>query len=959
MTAFLDASQVELRRISLLKRLDRVRPKIVVLIAPAGFGKSTLARQFVAESERSAICDVAGIADDLDLARRLLPALAVEDPGRMQALSQRELMLGDGGTSVADRLSLAVEEWHQPASSAAFVFENAEHIAASPNAREFFGRLMSLRPEGRTVVICSRENLRLHLTRFAPPHEIMTLRAADLAFDRNEIQQIFTPYAQAPQVVDRIAQLSQGWPIAVFLLKRFVQEGRIETLLQKLDDVAFEELHDYLADQVLSSMCRELADAVFACAAIPSAKLEDLRIAFPDSAVLEALEEFTKESPFVTRRDDGAFVVHPLLAAQLLEQHEDRRRGLLAQIAEAHIAAGNFPRAAELELARGDQAAAAEALGKHEVIRDHAPSMEYARVLASLDRTLVQSYPRLWGVTALLRLFCAPTEELLEEAETLWRTLSSDASPLERFYVLLFRLLFMSYIGLFEEAEELLERFAGENEAQESGSVFEAYILYLRGLFRARTGHLVQAEHDLTMALPRISGMDVMMSGTLLTLGADIARVRGEFAVARQFIDRAIAAAKRSTLFNFVAFDYAEATFGAWFSGDDAAFSRYVQRLDEIVTHNGVHGFSYFSAIAIGRNAEPKEADLLKWVVCGQLMASARAINTAQALRLAKSALVSAESYRTPFLECLASIAVAIYDDAQYDEYMRRAEEAAARCESQPLQAAVHGLRSRSNEIGMLEPFVTHLRREHAERVPLLEVSLTSGTVRCQGRAVSLSERELAVLVALALRQEVVPRSRLADLLWPDVDEYAARNALSVTLHRLRQHLGSEDAVVRSGEGYRLHDDVRVDLWEIDRAVTAVRTRSKLTDTDRATLRATYERLRGKRLEKMLNWEWFEPVERHFSEMRLEVAQRLAADALERGETQRALDLAHDMIAYDPCDEPAREIAIRALLLAGETSAAMRHYRQYRETLLAELQCEPSDHIKALVGLATTSDKTA
>ncbi|MBV9271983.1 MAG: winged helix-turn-helix domain-containing protein, partial [Candidatus Eremiobacteraeota bacterium] len=766
------------------------QPKIVVLIAPAGFGKSTLARQFVSESERSAICDVAGVMDDLDLARRLLPALAIEDPACTVELSQRELMLGDGGTSVADRVNLALEAWRAPTSSAAFVFENAEHVAGSASAREFFGRLMALRPEGRTVVICSRENLRLHLTRFAPPHQIMTLRAADLAFDRDEIRQIFEPFTQSAQIVDRIAQTSQGWPIAVFLLKRFAQEGRIEMLLQKLDDVAFEELHDYLADQVLSSLCRELADAVFACAAIPSAKLEDLRIAFHNKDVLDALEDFAKESPFVKRREDGAFIVHPLLAAQLLEQHEERRGPLLEQIAQGHVEARNYPRAAELELARGDQAAAAEALSKHEVIRDHAPSMEYARVLASLDRSLVQSYPRLWGVTALMRMFCAPTEELLEEAEALWRTLPAEASPLECFYVLLFRLLFMSYMGLFEEAEQLLDDFARENAAVDSGGIFEAYILYFKGLFEARTGHIVQAEHNLTMALPHISGMDVMMSGTLLTLGADIARVRGEFAVARQFIDRAIAAAKRSTLFNFVAFDYAEASFGAWFTGDDAAFGKYVQRLDEVVARNGVHGFAYFTAIAAGRTAEPKEPDLLKWVVCGQLIAAARAGSAQQALRLAKSALVNAELHRTPFLECIAAVAVAVFEDAQYDECIAIAEAAAARCESHRLQAAVQALKSRTADLGMLAAFVSHLRREHAERIPVLDVSLTSGAVRCEGREVTLSERELAVLVALAIREEVVPRARLADLLWPDVDEYAARNALSVTLHRLRQHLG-------------------------------------------------------------------------------------------------------------------------------------------------------------------------
>ena len=103
----------------------------------------------------------------------------------------------------------------------------------------------------------------------------------------------------------------------------------------------------------------------------------------------------------------------------------------------------------------------------------------------------------------------------------------------------------------------------------------------------------------------------------------------------------------------------------------------------------------------------------------------------------------------------------------------------------------------------------------------------------------------------------------------------------------------------------------------------------------------------------MQSWEWFEPTERHIGELRLEVAMRLATDALARDGAQDALGLAHEMIAYDPCDEPAREIAIRAYLLLGDRPAAMRHFRQYRETLQSELQCDPSPALVALVGSGT------
>ncbi|HKU66906.1 MAG TPA: BTAD domain-containing putative transcriptional regulator [Candidatus Baltobacteraceae bacterium] len=899
------------------------------------------------------MCDAAGILDDLDLARRLVPALAAETPARTQALTQRELMLGDGGTSVAERVNLALEAWKTPVSGTTFVFENAEHIARNASARDFFARLLTQRPEGRAIVICSRESLRVHLTRFAPPHEILTLRADDLAFNRTEVASLFRANSDDPVLLARIMQLSQGWPIAVFLLKRFANEGRIETLLESLDDVAFEELHDYLADQVLASLDPALVEALFVCACVPNAKVEDLQAALSDDTAVRALADFAKESPFLTRTADGTFHMHPLLGSLLLEHHEQRRSEVLARTAETLAKDKHYQRAAELHLARGDQAAAAQALGQHEVIRDHAPSMQYARILSSLDRTLVQRYPRLWAVTALLRMFCIDTEELLDEAESLWRTLSPDVTQLERYYILVFRILFMSYIGLLEEAEEMLERFASDNGVgDEPKNYFEGYLFYLLGLMRSRNGEVNRAERDLTMALPLVGGMDIMASGTLLSLGSDIARVRGEFAVARQFIDRALESARRSGLYNFVALDLAEGAFGAWLSGDDAAFVRYSAELDEVVQRNGVRGFAYFAAAARGRSEEPHDADLLKWVACARMIASASAPQTTLAIKHARAAVTAAQQYRAPFIEGLALITLANFDDLHFDEHMSQALERAQRCGTPAFIKAVEAVAQRRADFGMLNGFMARLQRERTERVPLLEIGLTDGSVRCAGRTVTLSERELALLVALALRRETVPRARLADLLWSELDEYAARNSLSVCLHRLRQHLGNDQAIVRTKDGYCLHDDVRVDLWEIDRAVSILRSRPALADSERTLLESVYEKLRSRRPDRMSQWEFFEPTERRINELRLEVAQRLASDALSHGSARRALELAEEMIGYDPCDEAARQIAITAHLATGDRGAAIRQYRQYRDTLLAELQCEPSDSIKRLVGVS-------
>ncbi|MBV8749167.1 MAG: hypothetical protein JO103_05585, partial [Candidatus Eremiobacteraeota bacterium] len=242
-----------------MERVRAARPALVALVAPAGFGKSTFVAQLI-RGERAGVCDCSGVTSDLELARRLLPALAEEDPDRTARLSQSETVLGEGDGSNADRLEVALEAWRRRGAESWFVFENAEHAIALPGPRDFLTKLLASRPEPRTVALCSRRPLPMHLSRFAAPHRIVTLRAADLAFTGEEIAGIFAPSRTPPAVVARVATLSAGWPIAVLLLARFAAERRLEPLLDALDDVAYDELHEYLADQVLGDAPRAVTD---------------------------------------------------------------------------------------------------------------------------------------------------------------------------------------------------------------------------------------------------------------------------------------------------------------------------------------------------------------------------------------------------------------------------------------------------------------------------------------------------------------------------------------------------------------------------------------------------------------------------------------------------------------------------------------------------------------------------
>jgi DNA-binding SARP family transcriptional activator len=942
----------DLFRTALIDRVRAARPAIVSLVAPAGFGKSTFVRQLLDGVPAWAACDCRGVGSDVELARRLVPALAEENPERSASLSQSDIMLGDGHASAADRVGVALAAWRVRTHPSTFVFENAEDAIAEPGARDFLAKLLGSRPDARTVVICSRESLRMHLSRFAPPHQILTLRAADLAFTPDEIRRVFAPSGASAEAVERVAAVSGGWPIAVLLLARFAHERRLEALLDKLDDVAYEELHDYLADQVLGDAEPAVVDGILTCAAIPRAAERDVRLALGEGDAFETFSAFTKSSPFVTRNADGTFAVHPLVATTLLERYPARVDALLGPVAAAYEQGDEFQRAAEIHLACGDQNAAAKALERIEIIQeDLPPPMEYSRVLAALDRAVVLRNPRLWSITALLRTFTVDSRLLLEEVEGIWARLPADAPPVLRIYLYVFRVLMLSYVGEFETALGLVDEFRAQIAAPDVPSTrIHAWLLFLRSLMTARLGRTKEAERDLEAAWPFISETSFMAGGTLVTLGADIARVRGDRATERDRLERAIEIGRKTGFSNFIAFYETEATFGAWLAGDDVDFAQHAFALDAEVTREGVRGFAFFSACARGHVVEPQQADHAKWVACGYLIAAANAQDDATALRYADSAREAAASARAPFTQALAALAVGELNPARRRAMRAEAATLARRTDSAELHDAVDAI-ARGEGGGFLDAFVRRYRRgaDGTQRAGLV-VELVTGRVLRDGEPVTLAEREHALLTAIAMRAEAISRDRLTDLLWPDLGESAARNAFHVCLHRVKTRLGDDNAVARTREGYRLGSGVRVDLWEIDRALAALRTDDPLDERRLAGLRELYERLRASRPPRFDGWEWFEQTERHLRELRCEVAQALAKHALDDGRPQDALALCHEMIAYDACDEPAREIAIRAYLASGDRAAALRHFRQYRDVLQAELQCEPSDSLAELVG---------
>jgi DNA-binding SARP family transcriptional activator len=230
---------------------------------------------------------------------------------------------------------------------------------------------------------------------------------------------------------------------------------------------------------------------------------------------------------------------------------------------------------------------------------------------------------------------------------------------------------------------------------------------------------------------------------------------------------------------------------------------------------------------------------------------------------------------------------------------------------------------------------------------PEVFVDLLACRVYARRRIVPISRTELQLLCLLALHPRGLAPESLADVLHPDITS-SERGVVRVDVHRLRRRLGVSNAVEYHDGRYVLGPVVSVDLPRVEATVRRMRS-ATLDDGDRALLEGYADRFTEGRPPCTREWPWFEPVDVHLQRLGRDIDVILAQDALQQGNVNRTLTLAHRLNIEDPLDETAREIAIRALLQIGDRAAAIFEYRRYRELLRRELAEEPSIMLRNLL----------
>jgi ATP/maltotriose-dependent transcriptional regulator MalT len=216
----------------------------VLVNATAGAGKTTAVAQAVPLVERHLAWVTAGDGDVAAgrLLEYLAAAISAHAPSA-QALARSALAAGISHHEVAALLAEAVGDVRL-----VLVVDEAERVAASPDAMAVLDALVSFMPPEMRVVLISRSRLPLDLVAFRLAGRLGIVDERDLALTVSETMQALTMLGADDVDPERALELTEGWITGV-MFEAWRAGGS-----HRNHEGPTDPLHGYLARNVLEHL---------------------------------------------------------------------------------------------------------------------------------------------------------------------------------------------------------------------------------------------------------------------------------------------------------------------------------------------------------------------------------------------------------------------------------------------------------------------------------------------------------------------------------------------------------------------------------------------------------------------------------------------------------------------------------------------------------------------------------
>ena len=255
-----------LRRDRLLDWLHaKIHSRVVLLIAEAGYGKTTLMADF---SRRTRVRTLWYRLDETDgdwvsFIGHLVASGRVHD----EAFGERTYgLLGEVAAGVATRdavVAAFVRDLHGLGDAGgALVLDDYHLVDGSADVRQVLREVLARGPERLSIVISSRRAPTLPLGRMRAQGEVAELSVDDLRFDSSETERLFRESYGRPldgDVLEELHRRTEGWAASLHLVQTAVRDRsalEVRAFVERLSG-AEGHLYDYLAEEVLGDLPRD------------------------------------------------------------------------------------------------------------------------------------------------------------------------------------------------------------------------------------------------------------------------------------------------------------------------------------------------------------------------------------------------------------------------------------------------------------------------------------------------------------------------------------------------------------------------------------------------------------------------------------------------------------------------------------------------------------------------------
>jgi DNA-binding SARP family transcriptional activator len=244
----------------------KVNGRVVLLLADAGYGKTTLLADF---SRRTRLRTLWYRLDQEDrdwvtIFRHLVAAGREHDPA---FAPETTALLDDLASGVTTR-EAAVDTFLRElgsisAGGAVMIFDDFHLVDDAQDARLIAREMVARAPERVSIVFASRRTPTIPLSRLRAVGEVAELDTDDLRFDASETAQLFTEtYGRRLEadVLEDLALRTEGWIASLQLVQAALRDRspiEIRKFVRGLTG-AEHELYDYLAEEVVGDLPDEL-----------------------------------------------------------------------------------------------------------------------------------------------------------------------------------------------------------------------------------------------------------------------------------------------------------------------------------------------------------------------------------------------------------------------------------------------------------------------------------------------------------------------------------------------------------------------------------------------------------------------------------------------------------------------------------------------------------------------------